>query len=147
VAINNSQWCLPLFELHSPQDQHYFFASCFSFLSSPSSSPPARPPSHLACNPPPPGAGRTQQRRIQHIIVYTSRTSTHTNTHTHTHAHAIAITVMVEQRHRVAVVGAGVAGCAMAGALKDHGIDFVVFDKHPGPGGLWADNYPNAAGT
>jgi cation diffusion facilitator CzcD-associated flavoprotein CzcO len=58
---------------------------------------------------------------------------------------------MLEQhrknKHKVAVVGAGVAGCAVAGSLADHGIDFVVFDRHGGPGGLWADNYPNAAGT
>lgn len=55
--------------------------------------------------------------------------------------------IMVEQKHKVAVIGAGVAGCAMAGALQDYGVEFVVFDKNPGPGGLWANNYPGAAGT
>ncbi|CAB9510754.1 monooxygenase [N-oxide-forming] 2 [Seminavis robusta] len=44
----------------------------------------------------------------------------------------------------VVIIGAGVAGCAAAGALQDYGIDFVVFDKHSRPGGLWADNYPGA---
>jgi cation diffusion facilitator CzcD-associated flavoprotein CzcO len=51
-----------------------------------------------------------------------------------------------KKQHKVAIVGAGVAGCAMAGALQDHGIKFVVFDKNDGPGGLWADNYPGASG-
>ena len=47
----------------------------------------------------------------------------------------------------IAIIGAGVAGVAMAGALMDHGIeDFVVFDKNSRPGGLWADNYPGAKG-
>lgn len=44
----------------------------------------------------------------------------------------------------VAIIGAGVAGCAAAGALHDYGIDFVVFDKNDRAGGLWADNYPGA---
>ena len=47
----------------------------------------------------------------------------------------------------IAMIGAGVAGVAMAGALMDYGIeDFVVFDKHSKPGGLWVSNYPNAKG-
>lgn len=45
---------------------------------------------------------------------------------------------------RVAIIGAGVAGVATAGALSDYGIPFVVFDKNDRAGGLWADNYPNA---
>jgi cation diffusion facilitator CzcD-associated flavoprotein CzcO len=49
-------------------------------------------------------------------------------------------------KHRVAIIGAGVAGVATAGALEDYGIDFVVFDKNDKPGGLWADNYPGAKG-
>ena len=56
--------------------------------------------------------------------------------------------VMNEERpQKVAIIGAGVAGCAAAGALKDYGIDFVVYDKNARPGGLWADNYPGAKGT
>jgi NADPH-dependent 2,4-dienoyl-CoA reductase/sulfur reductase-like enzyme len=47
---------------------------------------------------------------------------------------------------RVAIVGAGVAGCAMAAALRDQRIDFVVYDKNSKAGGLWADNYPGAKG-
>ncbi|KAG7374112.1 monooxygenase [Nitzschia inconspicua] len=49
------------------------------------------------------------------------------------------------QKHKVAVIGAGVAGCAMAGALQDYGIEFEVFDRNDGAGGLWADNYPGAS--
>lgn len=49
-------------------------------------------------------------------------------------------------KHRVAIIGAGVAGVATAGALKDYGIEFVVFDKNGRPGGLWADNYPGTKG-
>lgn len=48
---------------------------------------------------------------------------------------------------KVAIIGAGVAGCAAAGALCDHGIDFVVYDKEARPGGLWANNYPDAKGV
>ena len=52
-----------------------------------------------------------------------------------------------QQQRPIAIIGAGVAGVAMAGALMDHGIeDFVVFDKNSRPGGLWADNYPGAKG-
>ena len=47
---------------------------------------------------------------------------------------------------KVAIVGAGVAGCAVAAAFRDYGIDFVVFDSKPKAGGLWADNYPGAKG-
>ena len=47
---------------------------------------------------------------------------------------------------RVAIIGAGVAGCAMAAALKDQRIDFVVYDNNSKAGGLWADNYPGAKG-
>jgi len=46
------------------------------------------------------------------------------------------------QKDRVAIIGAGVAGCAMAAALRDYSIDFVVYDKHAKAGGLWAENYP-----
>jgi len=52
------------------------------------------------------------------------------------------------ENKRVAIIGAGVAGCAVAGALQDYGIeDFIVYDKNARPGGLWADNYPGAKGT
>lgn len=50
------------------------------------------------------------------------------------------------KEQKVCVIGAGVAGCAAAGALKDHGIDFVVYDKNERPGGLWVDNYPGVRG-
>ena len=50
-------------------------------------------------------------------------------------------------KQKIAIIGAGVAGCATAGALQDYGIDFEVFDTNTGPGGLWADNYPGASGT
>ena len=53
---------------------------------------------------------------------------------------------MEVSHHKVAIIGAGVAGCAVAGALKDYGIEFVVFDKNDHAGGLWADNYPGASG-
>lgn len=51
-----------------------------------------------------------------------------------------------EVQGTVAIIGAGVAGCAAAGALSDYGIDFVVFDNADRPGGLWVDNYPGAGG-
>ena len=54
---------------------------------------------------------------------------------------------MTKKKQKVAIIGAGVAGCAAAGALQDYGIDFVVYDKNAHPGGLWADNYPNAKGA
>ena len=47
--------------------------------------------------------------------------------------------------HRVAVIGAGVAGVATARALQLRNIDFVVFERQRRVGGLWVDNYPNAA--
>jgi cation diffusion facilitator CzcD-associated flavoprotein CzcO len=47
---------------------------------------------------------------------------------------------------KVVVIGAGVAGCAAAGALQDYGIDFVVYEQADGPGGLWKNNYPGATG-
>ena len=52
-----------------------------------------------------------------------------------------------DKKLRVAIIGAGVAGCATAGALQDYGIDFVVYDKNSKAGGLWADNYPGASGA
>ena len=55
-------------------------------------------------------------------------------------------TMKPKPNHKVAIIGAGVAGCATAGALQDYGIDFEVFDMNGGPGGLWADNYPGASG-
>jgi cation diffusion facilitator CzcD-associated flavoprotein CzcO len=50
-------------------------------------------------------------------------------------------------KQKVAIIGAGVAGCAMAGALQDYGVEFEVFDQNEGPGGLWTNNYPGASGT
>ena len=50
-----------------------------------------------------------------------------------------------EPRQKVAIVGAGVAGVAMAGALQDYRIDFEVYDQNEGPGGLWTSNYPGAS--
>ena len=49
-------------------------------------------------------------------------------------------------QQRVAIIGAGVAGCAVAGALQDYGIDFRVYEMNDKPGGLWVDNYPGASG-
>lgn len=45
---------------------------------------------------------------------------------------------------RVAIVGAGFGGIAVAVALKRAGIDsFTIFEKTPGPGGVWFHNsYP-----
>jgi len=49
---------------------------------------------------------------------------------------------------RVAIIGAGVAGCAMAGALRDYCLDdFVVLEANDRPGGLWTNTYPGAQGT
>ena len=53
-----------------------------------------------------------------------------------------------EKPQRVAIIGAGVAGCAMAGALKDSGLHhFTVFEAKSRPGGLWVGNYPGAKGA
>ena len=49
-------------------------------------------------------------------------------------------------KQKIAIIGAGVAGCVTAAALRDYGIDFVVYDKNSRVGGLWADNYPGAKG-
>lgn len=49
-----------------------------------------------------------------------------------------------KKHQKIAIIGAGVAGCAVAAALHDHGIDFRVFDRNERAGGLWADNYPGA---
>ncbi len=48
---------------------------------------------------------------------------------------------------RVAIVGAGFSGIAMAMALRRDGIDdFTVFERGPELGGVWRDNhYPGAA--
>jgi cation diffusion facilitator CzcD-associated flavoprotein CzcO len=48
---------------------------------------------------------------------------------------------------RIAVIGAGVAGVATATALNAAGLDFVVYERNPGVGGLWFQNYPGASGT
>ena len=47
---------------------------------------------------------------------------------------------------RVAIIGAGVGGIAMAVWLKRRGLDnFTVFEQSSGPGGTWWDNrYPGA---
>jgi cation diffusion facilitator CzcD-associated flavoprotein CzcO len=47
---------------------------------------------------------------------------------------------------RVAIIGAGASGLAMAIALKKAGIDrFTIFEKSDGVGGTWRDNtYPGA---
>jgi cation diffusion facilitator CzcD-associated flavoprotein CzcO len=47
---------------------------------------------------------------------------------------------------RIAVIGAGVAGVATASALKACQLEFVVYDKRPGVGGVWFQNYPGASG-
>jgi cation diffusion facilitator CzcD-associated flavoprotein CzcO len=48
---------------------------------------------------------------------------------------------------RIVVIGAGVAGVAMASALRTAGLDFVVYERNAGVGGLWFQNYPGASGT
>src|SRR5690606_21861906 len=49
-------------------------------------------------------------------------------------------------RVRVAVVGAGFAGIAMARRLDAAGESFVVLERRPGIGGTWYDNrYPGVA--
>ena len=49
---------------------------------------------------------------------------------------------------RIAVIGAGVAGIAMASALQNANYtNFIVYDKQSSMGGLWLQNYPNIAGT
>jgi cation diffusion facilitator CzcD-associated flavoprotein CzcO len=48
---------------------------------------------------------------------------------------------------RIVVIGAGVAGVAMASALQTAGLDFVVYERNAGVGGLWFQNYPGASGT
>jgi cation diffusion facilitator CzcD-associated flavoprotein CzcO len=64
------------------------------------------------------------------------------NTNTNTNPHYVAST------DRIAIIGAGVAGIAMAAALQHAGYtNFVVYEKQPNLGGLWRQNYPNVAGT
>jgi cation diffusion facilitator CzcD-associated flavoprotein CzcO len=46
----------------------------------------------------------------------------------------------------VIVVGAGFAGVGAAIALRKAGIDFLMLEKAPEPGGVWRDNtYPDCA--
>ena len=54
----------------------------------------------------------------------------------------------VESSDRIAIIGAGVAGIAMASALQNANYsNFVVYDQQSSMGGLWLQNYPNIAGT
>src|ERR1700742_1080003 len=47
---------------------------------------------------------------------------------------------------RVAIVGAGFGGIAMAIACRREGIDFEVYERAEGIGGVWLQNtYPGAA--
>lgn len=48
---------------------------------------------------------------------------------------------------RILVLGAGVAGVATATALHVAGLDFVVYERRAGMGGVWFQNYPGASGT
>jgi cation diffusion facilitator CzcD-associated flavoprotein CzcO len=49
----------------------------------------------------------------------------------------------VPKGFKLAIVGAGMAGVAAAVAAKTAGIDFEVFEKNPGIGGVWWENrYP-----
>jgi cation diffusion facilitator CzcD-associated flavoprotein CzcO len=49
----------------------------------------------------------------------------------------------MDQHHRVAIVGTGFSGLGMAVALKQRGIDFIVFERGNDVGGTWRDNtYP-----
>jgi cation diffusion facilitator CzcD-associated flavoprotein CzcO len=44
---------------------------------------------------------------------------------------------------RVAIVGAGVSGIAVARALRNADIEFTIFEKASEAGGTWRDNvYP-----
>ncbi len=46
-------------------------------------------------------------------------------------------------RKRVAIIGGGISGVAMAVRLRHAGIDFVLFEKNPDIGGTWWENrYP-----
>ena len=50
------------------------------------------------------------------------------------------------KKPRVAVIGAGPGGIAMALALARGGYDFTIFDRAEGFGGTWRNNtYPGAA--
>jgi heterodisulfide reductase subunit A-like polyferredoxin len=54
----------------------------------------------------------------------------------------------VHTTDRIAIIGAGVAGIAMASALQNANYtNFIVYDKQSSIGGLWLQNYPNIAGT
>ena len=46
---------------------------------------------------------------------------------------------------KVLVIGAGVAGIAAAQQLEDMGVDYIILEKQPEPGGNWLQNtYPGA---
>ncbi|HKY15778.1 MAG TPA: NAD(P)/FAD-dependent oxidoreductase [Microthrixaceae bacterium] len=53
----------------------------------------------------------------------------------------------VSERHRVAIVGAGIGGLGLAHGLREDGIDdFVLLERSDGVGGTWRHNtYPGAA--
>jgi cation diffusion facilitator CzcD-associated flavoprotein CzcO len=57
------------------------------------------------------------------------------------------ITSAIKARRRIAIVGSGFAGIAMAIRLKDAGItSFTIYEQAAGIGGTWRDNtYPGAA--
>ena len=53
----------------------------------------------------------------------------------------------VSSSDRIAIIGAGVAGIAMASALQNASYsNFIVYDQQSNMGGLWLQNYPNIAG-
>jgi len=48
-----------------------------------------------------------------------------------------------QRRLRVAVVGAGLSGISISNRLAQAGLDFVVFERNEGVGGVWQENvYP-----
>lgn len=54
----------------------------------------------------------------------------------------------VHTTDRIAIIGAGVAGIAMASALQNANYtNFIVYEKQSSIGGLWLQNYPDIAGT
>jgi hypothetical protein len=50
--------------------------------------------------------------------------------------------MVIEKGSRIAVIGAGISGIAVANTLKKNGFVPVVFEKHEKIGGVWATAYP-----
>jgi 4-hydroxyacetophenone monooxygenase len=53
--------------------------------------------------------------------------------------------MIAPEAFRVLIIGAGVSGIIAAQRLRRMGVDYLIVDKHPEPGGNWLDNpYPGA---